>query len=666
MISEEDGYSENFNVNGMILAAGAGTRLRPLTDNTPKALTKIYGHSLLDIVCNKMANAKVTNIAANSHYCAGKISEWLLEKDDLDFDIKLFHEIPNALGTGGPLINAKEHLCKDNANYFILHNCDIISNINLQELISKHHKNVQKNPKNLVTMCLVDGSEPRIVVDKNSSNIVNMRDVLNIEINDNHERFSYAGISCFSTEIFNYLPNEVNDYCIIELLLELMHDEQISVGSYITNEDIYWNDIGSSSCFYDVHKYILDNEHHELELLGCNIDNKHDFWSDCKNLLFLEEESKQLYAKNKLKINNNQRAILIHDEQQEHHFVVDYFHSQIAKILQNLFDTSHIIKFTAELLKEQGSSRRFYRINFLEQFDHDLQRALANNSEVLMISSKDDFDFERFIEYGTIYRSHGINVPEIYGVDKENHAVLMEDFGDFSLYDFHILNAGDDQSVLACYKQIIDELIVFQNQGQLITNTLASLRIFDHEYLRWETNYFLEYFLHLYCKEDLAKLKNSLDEIFAQLAHICLNETNQCLIHRDFQSMNIHLNLQNNSQVGIIDFQGGRIGSQFYDLASLINDPYVNLNPCMRDELYLYYCEKTNLNSKECLKSYLAATLQRNMQALGAYAFLSLKKNKKDYRQYISPGLRLLIENCQRISYIDDKFKKLLEIVINI
>ena len=660
MINDDENYLGEINVNGMILAAGAGTRLRPLTDDMPKALAKIYGQTLLDIVCNKMAQANVNNIAANSHYCAEKIFEWLQTKKELPFDIKLFPEAPTALGTGGPLINAKEQLCKDNADYFILHNCDIISNINLQQLVAAHHQNVQNDSNVMVTMCLVDGTEPRIVVDENSRYIVNMRDALNVEENDCHKRYSYAGISCFSTKIFEHLPQDVNEYCIIELLLDLMKNNLITISSFIADGETYWNDIGSSSCFYDVHKHLLENENFEEDLLGCKIKNKETYWSACQQVLFLDNSDQ--FEKMQLKLSNKQRAIVLRDEETDKFFVVDYNHSLIAKILQKMLNTEKIVKFSANLLKEQGSSRYFYRLNFVNNENF-------SQNKVLMLSSENDVDFDRFINYATIYRSYDINVPEIFGVDRENYAVLMEDFGDFSLHDFYLINSADDQKIVNCYKKIIDELIIFQKQSELVAEKLDSLRIFDYDYLRWETNYFLEYFLNIYCKEDLVKCRYALENVFTKLADLCLNGSKQCLIHRDFQSMNIHLLngcSENNYNFGIIDFQGGRLGSQFYDLASLINDPYVNLNPVMRNNLYLYYCEKMQIDSKESLKLYLAASLQRTMQALGAYAFLSLVKNKKDYRQYIVPGLRLLIENCQRICFIDDSFKVLLQKIINL
>ncbi len=659
MINNEKNIVDSISVNGMILAAGAGTRLRPLTDDLPKALATIYGQTLLDIVCNKMTQANINNVAANSHHCAEKISDWLANKKENNLNIKLFHETPKALGTGGPLINAKEHLCKDNADYFVLHNCDIISNINLQHLINAHHQNIVQNEDALVTMCLVEGVEPRIVVDEKSNNIINMRDVLSIDDSEDYRRYSYAGISCFSTKIFDHFPEEIEEYCIIELLLELMKEKKITVNSFIAKNDIYWNDIGSSSCFYDVHKHLLDNEHHEIALLGNNIKNKEKYWSECQKILYLDNTEEYKFKHN---LKPQQRAISVKHKELNTHIVVDYHHSMIAKILQNMFSTTNVIKFSAHLLKEQGSSRTFYRIHF----DND---NTSNTSQILMLSSAEDIDFERFINYATTYKLHGINVPEIFGIDRNNYSILMEDFGDYSLCDFYFRNCDDDKKIINCYKNLIDELIIFQQQGEIVSEKLSELRTFDVEYLRWETNYFLEYFLHFYCKENLEQSRSELDAVFAKLADVCLHKTEQCLIHRDFQSMNIHILSEDDDlkhDFGIIDFQGGRIGSQFYDLASLINDPYVILSPMMRNELYLYYCQQRNLDSEICLENYLAATLQRNMQALGAYAFLSLVKNKSDYRQYIAPGLRLLIDNCQRICFFNNDYKKLLKKIINL
>jgi aminoglycoside/choline kinase family phosphotransferase len=90
-----------------------------------------------------------------------------------------------------------------------------------------------------------------------------------------------------------------------------------------------------------------------------------------------------------------------------------------------------------------------------------------------------------------------------------------------------------------------------------------------------------------------------------------------------------------------IDFQGMRFGSPFYDLGSLLCDPYVNLSDSERDELLSFYygLSKSDLDLATFQNTFWEASVQRLMQALGAYGFLGRKKGLKSYLEYIPSGL---------------------------
>lgn len=112
-------------------------------------------------------------------------------------------------------------------------------------------------------------------------------------------------------------------------------------------------------------------------------------------------------------------------------------------------------------------------------------------------------------------------------------------------------------------------------------------------------------------------------------------------MHRDFQSQNIMITKRNIPK--IVDYQGARIGPPAYDIASLLGDPYYRLADDMRERLLNYYIKKINvvqeeqsqsakghliITEQEIRKSLLPCWLQRHMQALGAYGFLSKVKGK--------------------------------------
>ena len=125
-------------------------------------------------------------------------------------------------------------------------------------------------------------------------------------------------------------------------------------------------------------------------------------------------------------------------------------------------------------------------------------------------------------------------------------------------------------------------------------------------------------------------------------------------MHRDFQSQNIMV--KPNSEIAFVDFQGARRGAMFYDLASLLWDPYVELSLTEIKDFFEYwrisYREAKTYSKDDAWEAFIHASLQRVMQAMGAYCFLSKVKKIEKFEQYIEPGKRQL-----RILF--DEFKKM-------
>jgi hypothetical protein len=114
------------------------------------------------------------------------------------------------------------------------------------------------------------------------------------------------------------------------------------------------------------------------------------------------------------------------------------------------------------------------------------------------------------------------------------------------------------------------------------------------------------------------------------------------LMHRDFQSQNL---LSRDDGIWFVDYQGARPGSRWYDLGSLLWDPYVALPMDLRRRLFLRWLELEPAASPErAWNELLDAALQRVMQALGAYGFLSRRKGLPWFGQFLVPGLSILSE----------------------
>jgi aminoglycoside/choline kinase family phosphotransferase len=153
-----------------------------------------------------------------------------------------------------------------------------------------------------------------------------------------------------------------------------------------------------------------------------------------------------------------------------------------------------------------------------------------------------------------------------------------------------------------------------------------------------ESLYFVEAFLKGYLR-----VREVPAPVLDELQHLAFEvdqEKIRLFLYRDFQSRNI---MVSPFGFGLIDFQAARLGPPQYDLASLLIDPYVNMADPMQDELYDSYLTilsaQIPINSKSFREHYEIIAFQRNLQILGAYAFLSQVKGKTYFAQYIPTAL---------------------------
>ncbi len=121
-------------MKAMILSAGFGTRLQPLTNDTPKALIIYKGAPMIYHQIERLKNANITEITVNAHHLHEKISDYFI-KNDFGVKINVIVE-KDILGTGGGILNAEKYFDKEDS--FLVINADIDTDLNLKDLI-KHH-----------------------------------------------------------------------------------------------------------------------------------------------------------------------------------------------------------------------------------------------------------------------------------------------------------------------------------------------------------------------------------------------------------------------------------------------------------------------------------------------------------------------------------------------
>jgi len=289
---------------------------------------------------------------------------------------------------------------------------------------------------------------------------------------------------------------------------------------------------------------------------------------------------------------------------------------------------------TLMLLAQGGSDRRFYRIR--------TDRGIF----VLMTAPAFRYELRAFLDVGAYLQGCAVGIPDIIAHDDDGQLVLLEDVGDESLHAL-LQRTHDRAEVVRLYRQVLSALARLQMKAtpQMRTCNYLKNRTFGYEALRWETDYFIECFVRQYCGIEI-KNEGSLDDELHSLAHAIDGEP-RYFMHRDFQSKNIHFL---DGKVRIIDFQTATRGLLQYDLASLLKDPYAPLEPDERQELLRFYLQELSgvWNMHHDAEAFTAmfhrAGLQRTMQALGAFAFLSMRKGKKEFEAYIPAGIANLRE----------------------
>ncbi|NOQ26637.1 MAG: NTP transferase domain-containing protein [Bacteroidales bacterium] len=237
-------------MKAMIFAAGEGTRLKPLTNNTPKALIKVNGVPMLELVIKNLINIGVNEIIINVHYLANQVIDFLKSKNNFGIRIEISDETDELLDTGGGLKKASWFF-NDNKP-FILHNVDIISNIDLTEMLKFHNNN-----NALATLAVRKRTSSRYLMFNNKQVLCgweNKKNSIKI-ISRSSKVFSFlafSGIHIINPEVLNNI-NENGRFSIISTYFALSRSNLIL--AYQHNKD-YWFDIGSPKKLDIAEKYI--------------------------------------------------------------------------------------------------------------------------------------------------------------------------------------------------------------------------------------------------------------------------------------------------------------------------------------------------------------------------------------------------------------------------
>lgn len=601
-----------------IPAAGFGTRLRPITNHMPKALLPVLGQPLIGHVAARVAGAGASAIGVNAHHLPEMIAVWA-ESSELADSLTVFRE-HEVLGTGGAIWNARNFL---RGEFFLLHNCDILSDIDIRRLIAHHEAS-----GNLITLAVHDRPElnnlrldaegllvdvVRALPPLTKGGMVNSPPFIKGGVGG-FSSSAYTGIAVYSSSFIDFLPEGPSDVVAAWL-------RAVEAGEKIGTLDFtgcFWEDMGTPAAYASVVWRMLradgERAYFDPAAKGCN------------HAALMGMAAVEAGANITGPVTLDHAIVLPGANVGGGEIIANSIAGPDYRIaIQPPDDAGNV---------SGGGSDRVYR-----RVQRDGGTAIA------MSTSPGDPDYERQIAYSTYFAARGIPVPELFEADADARTAVFADLGDRSLYTFsRCVEAGG--LIEPVYLEAVKIMAKFH--APFNHEAAPAFRLFDYEHLRWETAYFLNEFLRGHCGVEPADSRR-LDAEFHALARR-VDGFGKRMVHRDCQSQNIMIAIMvaSGGSLYLIDYQGARLGPPAYDIASLLWDPYVRLPGDMRERLVEAYeaARKENegaaFDLSEFRASLLPCRLQRHMQALGAYAFLSGRKGKKYFRKHIPAALEML------------------------
>ena len=230
-------------MKAMILAAGLGMRLRPLTDNRPKALVEIAGRTLLEITLSRLRAFEIHEVIINVHHFADMILEYLKANDNFGMRIEVSRE-EALLDTGGGLKKAAYFFLEHSNTFeepFILHNVDVLSTIDLRRMV-KFHIDHQA----LATLAVQDRETTRYLLFDEHLQLCGRRSGRDqksefVRSSQQVRALAFSGIHVISPRLFARMSEE-GVFSIITSYLHLAaHGENILA---FRADEYYWRDLG--------------------------------------------------------------------------------------------------------------------------------------------------------------------------------------------------------------------------------------------------------------------------------------------------------------------------------------------------------------------------------------------------------------------------------------
>ena len=609
------------NINSVklfIASAGLGSRLRPVTNSFPKPLLPLAGLNLIErLVYSVGASCGVKDLGMNLHYLPEKFEAWSEQLNDTLPQRKFFYE-KELLGTGGAIDNARDYFSDGSV---LLINGDILSDMDWSGLLKEHRAS-----GNMVTLAVQDRAhERRVGIDEQGKLLCIDKEMKTAGV---ARWMGYACAVVYEPDFLKYVPQ--GESHVVPYWVEAA-EATGRVGTYdigkaqlldLGNINTYAE--GAFLCLGENERYLAEplKTPWDLNLRGnCIIE------TDVEIGRKVSLDNCILLPGAQVSDNEELKNMVIGAD-----FRVPFDYEQSAELKE---------KFS---IGQGGSDRVYYR----------------EENAVRLQYSPFELNADRQCILTEALLVKGMRVPEIFEHDKMSRQIRLKDLGDETFRAWRETKPLGESTQMM--NRILDQLVDFQFLD-IKHASVPQDKTFNEDVLLWESAYFLER-----CVYRLFNLKDFCESVEVQLSDELkalaseVNNLPRRLMHRDFQSDNIMIH---QGDPWFIDFQGAHYGTPFYDAASFIGDPYMLLDSPSRGELESHYlskvCAKLDMTQVEGQRALILCGLQRHMQALGAYGFLSKIRGKQRFEDYVAPALELLQREVEQVK---DEFPVLNRLIL--
>ncbi len=648
----------NFPTQAIILAAGFGTRMLPLSLDTPKPMMPFWGEPILERLLALLARWGVRDALVNIHHQPDSILRHVRRRRRDRLRVCLSFE-PEILGTGGALRRVEWFIGK--APFWIV-NADIVAGVEPALLVK-----ALAARRALAALWLHPDKGPRTV---------EMNDGLIEKFLSSRPgtagTYTFCGLHLATPAIRDYLPAQ-GFSSIIQVYDRARADGRRIAG--VCDPHAFWADIGTPAGYLEAHREALARRRRAggpLVPAGM-LQRMRGLVRRGVRVRGFAAVGEDVILGRGAAVSDSviwDHARVAGDAILDHAIVgtAAQVRGRVARIaVRSDFalaagaaasDPQLAVALarlgwepqatTAIPFEARGSARVFTRLTH------------QGRSAILIRYSLERQENALYAAHARFLKRLGWPVPAILHDLPERRMLIVEDLGDRSLQRLagriprRRLKTHYQQALLALHR--LHELGAAAARRQ----ALELVAPFSADVYRWEREFFARQFL----QPRLAVPPGALGSILRELASVAdrLLRAPAVLVHRDLQSSNI---LIAGGRPYFIDFQGMRLGAAAYDLASLLCDPYVELPADWQRDLLAYYNATRTRGAPVSERLFWLAAVERLAQALGAYGRLGAQADTAWFEGYIPPALRMMrralrrTESCPRLrTLIEDALDK--------